>query len=61
MQETGAADVVIPAAISVDTGIGFAVTKGVRGLMVPDEKGERRVYVVCEPASHYYGTMTKAA
>ena len=59
--ETGAEEVVIPAAMGFDAGIWFAVTKGIRGLLVPDEKGERRVFVVCEPASHYYATMTKAA
>jgi hypothetical protein len=28
---------------------------------VGDERGEARVYVVCEPASHYCGVMTRSA
>ena len=50
----------IPAVLGLDAWIRFAVKTDVRGLVVTDEKGERRVYVVCEPASHYYATMTKA-
>jgi hypothetical protein len=26
--------------------------------VVPDEGGRLRVYVICEPASHYYAIMT---
>jgi 3-oxoacyl-[acyl-carrier protein] reductase len=28
---------------------------------VPDERGEARVYLICEPASHYYSTLTRGA
>ena len=34
---------------------------GVRGLMVEDERSVARVYVVCEPASHYYGVKVRRA
>jgi len=30
-------------------------------LVVPDQNGGERVYVICEPASHYYGVMTRSA
>ncbi len=53
-------EAVIPAALGFDSGIWFAVKSGVRGLIVVDEKGERRVYPICEPASYNYGVMTKA-
>ena len=53
-------EVIIPAAFGVDGGIWFAMKTGVRGLVVADEKNERRVYVICEPASNYYSTMTKS-
>ena len=52
--------VVIPAALAFDSEIWYAASVGVRGLVVPDEKGERHVYVICEPASYAYGIMTKA-
>jgi hypothetical protein len=32
-----------------------------RGVLVTDEGGEARVDVVREPASHYYGVMTRSA
>ena len=51
---------VIPAALAFDNGIWYAVSVGVRGLVVPDEKGVRRAYVICEPASNAYAIMTKA-
>ena len=57
----GAEEVVIPASMGFDSGIWFAITQGIRGLLVPDEKGEKRVYVICEEASPYYGVMTKSA
>jgi hypothetical protein len=33
----------------------------VRGVLVADERGGPRVYVVSEPASHYYAVMTRSA
>jgi hypothetical protein len=32
----------------------FCIRQGVRGLLVADEKGVDRVYLLVEPASHYY-------
>jgi hypothetical protein len=32
-----------------------------RGVLVPEENGVQRVFVICEPASHYYGIMTRSA
>ena len=33
---------------------------GVRGVLVRDEGARERVYLVCEPASHYYRVMTRS-
>ena len=55
-----AAEVVIPAALGLDRGVGFQVREGVRGLAVHDEQGQPVVYVLCEPASHYYRIMTRS-
>jgi hypothetical protein len=34
---------------------------GIRGLLVPDERGCSVAYVICEPSSHYYQVMTGAS
>jgi hypothetical protein len=52
--------VVIPATLGLDRGIWYSIRQGVQGLVVRDEAGRPRVYVVCEPASHYYRTMTRS-
>ena len=39
-------------------GVWFKVQVGVRGLLVPDERGRAVAYVICEPSSHYYRVMT---
>ena len=54
-------EVVIPASLALDSGIWLPVTSGIRGLVVADEQDEKHVYPICEPASGYYGTMTKSA
>ena len=59
-QHTDTEECVIPARLGLDGGIWFPVGAGVRGLIVADERGERRVYVIVEPASHYYAIMTKS-
>ena len=57
----GAGPVDIPAALGFDGGVWYGIRQGVRGVLVQDEGGAARVYVVCEPASHYYGVMTRSA
>jgi hypothetical protein len=57
----GAELVEVPAALGHDGGVWYAIRQGLRGVLVGDEHGEARVYVVCEPASHYYGVMTRSA
>jgi hypothetical protein len=50
----------IPATLGLDRGVWYCIRQGVRGVVVHDEAGRPRVYVVCEPASHYYRTMTRS-
>ena len=59
--ESGAELVDVPAALGLDGGVWYAIRQGVRGVLVKDERGVERVYVVCEPASHYYAVMTRSA
>jgi hypothetical protein len=49
----------IPASLALDTGVWYRVRQGLRGLVVADERGIAVVYVICEPASHYYSIMTR--
>jgi hypothetical protein len=49
----------IPTSYALDgRGVWYLVEPGIRGLLVPDERRIAVAYVICEPASHYYHTMT---
>jgi hypothetical protein len=50
----------VPAALGLDGGVWYVIRQGVRGVLVRDEGGVERVYLVCEPASHYYRVMTRS-
>ena len=49
----GAEPLAVPAVLGYDGGVWYAIRQGVCGVPVPDRCGPRRVYLVCEPASHY--------
>lgn len=56
---SGAIPVDIPANYGLERrGVWYLIEVGVRGLLVPDERGSAVVYVLCEPSSHYYRVMT---
>jgi hypothetical protein len=56
---TDAIPVDIPASFGLERrGVWYLIEQGIRGLLVPDERGWAVVYVICEPASHYYHVMT---
>jgi hypothetical protein len=59
--ERGFEPVVIPASMGLDKGIWYRIRQGIRGIVLQDENGLLRVYVVCEPASHYYRVMTSGS
>jgi hypothetical protein len=51
----------IPASNGFDgRGVWFKLHLGLRGLLVPDERGCAVAYVICEPSSHYHQIMTGA-
>lgn len=56
----GAIRVDIPATLGLEHGVWFAIRQGIRGLLVPDERGFAVCYMICMPASHYYRTMTRS-
>jgi hypothetical protein len=55
---SGAIPVDIPATFGLDRGRWFRIREGIRGLLVPDERDLAVVYMICEPATHYYAVMT---
>lgn len=58
-RNTQAIPVDIPASFGLERrGVWYLIEVGIRGLLVGDERGNAVVYMVCEPASHYYRTMT---
>lgn len=48
----------IPATFGLMNGVGFKVKQGMKGLLV--REGAPVVFAVCEPATRYYQTMTRA-
>jgi hypothetical protein len=57
---TDAVPVDIPATLACDRGVWYRVREGIRGLLVPDERGLAVCFMICEPASHYYQVMTRS-
>jgi hypothetical protein len=56
----GAVPVDVPATMGLENGVWYRITQGLRGLLVEDEQGRALVYLICEPASHYYEVMTRS-
>jgi hypothetical protein len=51
----------IPAALGLERGVWFLIAEGIRGVLVRDEHGHPHVYMLTQPASHYYQIMTRNA
>jgi hypothetical protein len=52
-------EVEIPATLILEGQVWALIREGIRGLLVTDESGVDRVYLVCEPATYYYRVMTR--
>ncbi|HVW66722.1 MAG TPA: hypothetical protein VHA78_03230 [Candidatus Peribacteraceae bacterium] len=52
-------EVEIPCSYGLEKGVWFQVQEGFKGIMVNDEKGIPHVYMLTQPASHYYEVMTR--
>ena len=50
----------IPATYGLERGVWYLVRQGMRGLLVPDERGYAVRYMACEPASHDCRVMTRS-
>jgi hypothetical protein len=53
------APVEISANFGLEKGIWFQVVEGMKGVTVLDESGAPHVYMLTQPASHYYEVMTR--
>jgi hypothetical protein len=49
----------IPETVVLERDVWYAVREGLRGVFARDERGMPAVYLMCEPASHYYEVMTR--
>jgi hypothetical protein len=49
----------IPAALGLEKGVWFLIVEGIRGVLVHDERAQPHVYMLTQPASHYYEIMTR--
>ncbi|AGA24969.1 hypothetical protein Sinac_0545 [Singulisphaera acidiphila DSM 18658] len=59
--DSGAILVDIPASFGLERrGVWYLIERGIRGLLVPDERGRAVVYMICQPSSHYYQVMTNS-
>ena len=59
-RDLDAAFVDIPATFGLERGVWYRIRQGIRGVLVPDERGQAVCYMICEPASHYYHVMTRS-
>ena len=50
----------IPAMMGLENGVWFKIQQGIQGVLVHDEKNAPVVYMICEPATHYYQIMTRS-
>jgi hypothetical protein len=57
----GAIPVEIPATLGLERFVWYRIREGIRGVLVPDERGMAVAYMLVEPSSHYYRVMTRAA
>lgn len=53
-------EVRIPATYGLAGGIWFQIREGLRGVLIADRERTPRVYMLTEPASHYFEIMTRS-
>ena len=49
----------IPALFGLEKGVWFHIQEGMKGILVHDETKKPHVYILTQPASHYYQVMTR--
>lgn len=51
--------VIIPADFGLEKSVWFQINEGMQGIIVHDEQERPHAYMLTQPASHYYQTMTR--
>ena len=59
-QYLGPEPVEIPAVLGLERSVWFLIGEGIRGILVRDEHRWPHVYMLTQPASHYYQIMTRS-
>lgn len=52
-------EIEIPCSYGLEKGVWFQITEGMKGILVKDEEDRPHVYMLTQPASHYYEVMTR--
>jgi hypothetical protein len=52
-------EVEIPATYGLEKGVWIQFAEGIKGKLVADELGQPHVFMLTQPASHYYEVMTR--
>lgn len=52
-------EVDIPCNYGLEKGVWFQITEGMKGVLVYDKEKRPHVYMMTQPASHYYEVMTR--
>ena len=52
-------EVQIPASLGLERGVWYQIREGVRGVLVYDEQRAPHIYMLTQPADHYYRVMTR--
>jgi hypothetical protein len=50
----------IPATLVLENQVWTSIREGLRGLLITDEDGIDRVFIICEPSTYYYRVMTRS-
>ncbi len=51
--------IIIPADFGLEKSVWFQINEGLEGVVVHDEQRKPHVYMLTQPASHYYEVMTR--
>jgi hypothetical protein len=51
----------VPAQFGLEKGVWFQIKQGIRALLVYDEDELPIVYLICQPATHYFQVMTRSS
>lgn len=52
-------EVFVPASFGWDRGVWYQIREGLQGILIRDRERQPRVYVLTQPATHYYEVMTR--